>query len=508
MTARILLVAALALLGAAPSQSGKALLWARGAESTTLDPAEVEWGEDAKITQNLFEPLVSFRGDTVEIEGRLAKSWTMSPDGKTLAFQLQTGVKFHDGTPFTSESVVFTFERMLDPNHPNKPKSIPYASSFGDIVKVAADGPERVVFTLKGPNAVILYNLTLFGACIVSPAAVRKFGDKFPANPVGTGPYKLARWDRDVRIVLDRFDGYWGPKPAVARVIVVPVPSPQTAIERLRKGEVHVVDHPTLADVKPLQDFATTKVDTETSMNVCYLGFNMKKFPYSDPNFRKAVSLAIDRKALNAFAYYDLADPAANLVPPAIWREACATPEYELNLEKAKEALSKVKLDSKPIELIHMTFARPYVPEPLRVAEALKNQLAKIGLDVRLSGFDKAGYTQAYKKDDHPMFLMGWNADIPDTDNFLYALLHGDSSGDLNNSFFNDPAFNDSVKAAQTELDFAKRQALYATAYARMRAEEPVVPLVHVKQVIALSRKVQYNMHPIEYRFFIASLAE
>jgi peptide/nickel transport system substrate-binding protein len=485
------------------------LIWARSADSSTLDPAEIEWGEDAKVIQSIFDTLVTYKGDTIELEPKLAERWTTSPDGKTLTFELRKGVTFHDGTPLDSAAVVFTFERFLKPDHPQKPRNpCPYGSSFSDIDKVAADGPDRVVFTLKRPNVVMLYNLTLFAAHIVSPTAVKKHGDKFPINPVGSGPYKLSRWDRDVRIVLDRNESYWGPKPAIERVIVVPVASPQTAIEKLKKGEVHVVDHPTLADVKTLQENAGTKVDTETSLTVSYLGFNLKKAPYSDPNFRRAVSLALDRRTLNELAYHGLAEPAANLVPPALWKDACPTPPYEFDLEKAREALSKVKLESKDVELIHMTFSRPYVPEPLRAAEFVKDQLRKIGLEVKLTGYDKAAYDQKYKDPNHPMYLLGWIADIPDPDNFYYPLLHGDSISSMNASFFDDAGFNAAVKDAQSELDPAKRRALLATAYARYREVLPTIPLVHVKQIIGLSKRVDYNMHPIEYRFYAASWAK
>jgi peptide/nickel transport system substrate-binding protein len=485
------------------------LIWARSADSSTLDPAEIEWGEDAKVIQSIFDTLVTYKGDTIELEPKLAERWTTSPDGKTLTFELRKGVTFHDGTPLDSAAVVFTFERFLKPDHPQKPRNpCPYGSSFSDIDKVAADGPDRVVFTLKRPNVVMLYNLTLFAAHIVSPTAVKKHGDKFPINPVGSGPYKLSRWDRDVRIVLDRNESYWGPKPAIERVIVVPVASPQTAIEKLKKGEVHVVDHPTLADVKTLQENAGTKVDTETSLTVSYLGFNLKKAPYSDPNFRRAVSLALDRRTLNELAYHGLAEPAANLVPPALWKDACPTPPYEFDLEKAREALSKVKLESKDVELIHMTFSRPYVPEPLRAAEFVKDQLRKIGLEVKLTGYDKAAYDQKYKDPNHPMYLLGWIADIPDPDNFYYPLLHGDSISSMNASFFDDAVFNAAVKDAQSELDPAKRRALLATAYARYREVLPTIPLVHVKQIIGLSKRVDYNMHPIEYRFYTASWAK
>jgi peptide/nickel transport system substrate-binding protein len=350
--------------------------------------------------------------------------------------------------------------------------------------------------------------LSLFGAGIVSPEAVRMYGEGWAVNPVGTGPYRLERWDRDVRIVLARFEDYWGAKPGIERVIVVPVQSPQTAIQRLKQGEVHVVDHPTLADIVPLESDAATKVDFETSMNVCYLGFNMMKPPYNDRNFRLAVSLALDRSSLNNLAYYDLAEPAANIVPPAIWKDIAPTQPYEYNIEMAKALLAKVKLDSNEVELIHMTFARPYVPEPQRVAEWVKDQLRKIGLEVKLTGYDKQAYTVKTKEPDHPMFLMGWNMDYPDPDNFFYPLLHGDNAGDLNGSFFNDPEFNDAVSKAQSELNVAARAKLYAKAYERYRDEQPTIPLVHVRQLIALSKRVVYDMHPAEYRLYTADFVK
>ncbi|MBV8878905.1 MAG: hypothetical protein JO332_02965, partial [Planctomycetaceae bacterium] len=247
----------LVLLGSCGDGGGDAstLIWARSADSSTLDPAEVEWGEDAKVIQSLYDTLVTYKGDTVELEPKLAERWTVSPDGKTLTFELRPGILFQDGTPLDSAAVVFTFERFLKPDHPQRPKNpCPYGSNFKDIDRIEADGPRRVVFTLKRPSVVMLTNLTLYAAHIVSPGAVKKFGPQFPVNPVGSGPYKLSRWDRDVRIILERNEAYWGPKPAIPRVIVVPVKSPQTALEKLKKGEVQVVDHPTLADVRTLQE--------------------------------------------------------------------------------------------------------------------------------------------------------------------------------------------------------------------------------------------------------------
>jgi peptide/nickel transport system substrate-binding protein len=512
MTMRRAALALLAALGAcsgeAPASSGKTLIWSRGDDSRTLDPGEIEFGDDAKISENLFETLVAYRNDSVALEPRLATSWTFSPDGRTLTFELREGVVFHDGTAFDAEDVVFTFRRLTDPAHPRRPRSIPYASSFEPLADVKADGPRRVVFTLKAPSVVVLHSFALFGAAIVPTEAVAKEGERFGRAPVGTGPYRLARWDKDVKIELRAFDRYWGPKPAVATVIVVPVASPQTAVEKLKRGETHVVDHPTLSDVLALQKDPAVTVASMPGMNVVYLAFNLKAAPYSHPDFRRAVGLALDRAELNRLVFHGQATPARNLVPPTIWGDTSPEPPYEESLEQAKAHLARVSPPPGEVEILYMTRPRPYNPEPQRLAEALRDQLARLGLKVRLSGYDRPAFEVKYKETSHAMYVSGWNADIPDADNFFHPLLHGDSAAGLNGSFFDDDAFDRAVTDAQGERDPAKRRGLLAAAFARYRAELPTIPLFHLPHLVVLRKGVRYAHHPIEYRFFTADLAE
>jgi peptide/nickel transport system substrate-binding protein len=486
-----------------PSKSGgDTLVYARGTDSTTLDPAEVEYGEDAKVTENVYENLVTFAQDSTEIVPSLATSWKTSADGKTWTFQLRSGVKFHDGKPFNADAVVFTFQRILDEKHPHRPKGVPYGSLFSFIDKVEGSG-ETVTFTLQTANSSFLQILALFCAAIVSPDAVKQHGEKFSLNPCGTGPYRLLEWRPQEKIVLERFDGYWGKKPEIAKVVYVPVASAQTALEKLKNGEVHIVDHITLADVQIVQESKDLYVETETSLNVCYLGFNSKERPYNDPNFRKAVALAINRDELNQLVYYGQAEPAKNLVPPAIWRDTGELPAYEFSLDKAKEHLAKVNLPAGfEAEIWHMSFARPYVPEPHRLAEYLQNQLRKIGLKVKTVAFEKAVWGQKTKDKAHPMYILGWNADYADPDNFLHALLSGGEANELNNSFFEHAEFNDLVTRAQSETDAAARKKLYHRAAEIYREQLPTVPLVHVKQLAACSKRVKYNLHPIEVRLY------
>jgi peptide/nickel transport system substrate-binding protein len=496
------LLALLAACSGDPSTPGQVLIWARGGDSSTLDPAEIEWGEDVKISQNVQETLVAYRSRSVDLEPRLATSWAFSEDGRRATFELRDGVLFHDGSAFDAEDVVFTFHRLLDPQHPNRPRTAPYAPSFGMVESVKADGPRKVVFTLKTPSAVFLGNLALFTAGIVPSGSQ---AERLGRQPVGTGPYRLARWEKDVKIELERFDRYWGPKPAIPSVIVIPVASPQTAVEKLRRGEAHVVDHPTLSDTQALKNDPSTRVLSLPGMNIAYLAFNLKKPPYNHPSFRRAVSLALDRKAINALVLHGLGEPASNVVPPSVWKDVAPAPPYEENLEKAKAALAEVTPPPKDVELMYNSLSRPYNPEPQRLAEAVRDQLRRIGLEVKLIAYDRPAFSAKYKEDSHPMYLSGWIADVADPDNFFHPLLHGDSSQGMNGAFFNDRAFNEAVSAAQRERDPAKRRALFAAAYDRYRAEMPTLPLVHLPTVLAAAKNVRYELHPIEYRFYEAS---
>ncbi len=472
------------------------LLWARSSDSSSLDPGAIDWGEDIKVVQNLFEPLVSFKRDSLEIEGKLATAWTVSPDGLSLAFELRPGVRFHDGTELDAEAVAFTFRRLVEPEHPNRPRQAPFRALYADLEKVEADGPARAVFRLRRPNRTFLLVLTHFSAGIVSPAAVRKHGDAFATNPAGTGPYRLGRWERDVRLELVAFEGHRSPPP-IRRVLVLPIRSPQTAVAQLERGQVHVVDHPTPADAQAL---SAARLLRAPSLNVCALGFNMKRAPYDDPELRRAVSLAVDRKAIARLAYHGLAEPALNVVPPAVWGDLHSTPEYVHDPALAREIVSR--LPAKDFELIHVNIARPYMPEPNRLAETLKDQLEAVGFRVRIRSYDMSAYGAKTREESHPMFILGWKGDYPDPDNYFTPLLHGDHAGDLNGSFWSDPEFDRAVSEARAEADPARRRALYERAYARYRKELPTLPLVHVPVFLAARPEVDYAPHAVETRFY------
>jgi peptide/nickel transport system substrate-binding protein len=511
-------VLAFALLAAGcdskpPATPERVIVYASGDGPDLLDPAATAWGGAAKIMVNLYETLVTFSADGTDLVPGLAEKWEVSADKKTWTFHLRKGVKFHDGTDFDSAAVVFTIQRLLKKSDANPSKEPPYGSDYEDIVGWEAKDALTVTLTTKEPSVVLLQKLAMFPAGVVSPAAVRKAGsEKFALNPVGTGPLMLKSWDNQAsKVTLVRNPSYWnGAVAKLDRLIVLEVKDVQTAIEMLRKGDAHVTDKITLSDVAAIEKDPLLRMEYEIGMNVCYLGFNVRKAPYNDVNFRRAVACAVDMKKVIDLAYQGQADAAKSFIPPTIFPTPPGAPGWSYDEAKAKEHLAKVKLPPDfEAQIWHMNWARPYVPEPDKLVQVIKEGLTRIGLKVRLESFGKDIYTSKLRDPDHPMFLLGWSADYADPDNFLFALLHGDSIGPdrakpsgNNHSFFDHAEFNSLVKAAQYETDGAKRSDMYNRALKIFHDELPVLPVAHVKQMAACRKTVKYNHHPFEYRFW------
>ena len=197
----------------------KTLIYGRGADSKSLDPIQVTDGESLKVTENIFDTLVDYDDDNTEVVPGLAERWESSKDGKTWTFYLRKGVKFHDGTDFNAEAVVYNFERWMDKDHPEqKGGEFPYYGYMfggykgdkGHVIKsVNAVDEHTVKFELNYPQAPFLNNLAMPPFGIASPTAVKKDPEGFGQKPVGTGPFKLESWKKNDTITLVKNEDYW-----------------------------------------------------------------------------------------------------------------------------------------------------------------------------------------------------------------------------------------------------------------------------------------------------------
>jgi peptide/nickel transport system substrate-binding protein len=477
------------------------LVYSREGEADVLDPIQTEVGETVKVVVNLFEPLVTYAEKSMEVVPCLATRWSMSDDGLAWTFELREGVRFHDGTLLNAEAVVFSFERLIRDNHPHAYTEVkPFVATYRVIDRVEADGPHRVVFHLKHPDAVFLHNMCMFAASIVSPTAVKESKADFGAQPVGTGPFRFGRWQRGVQLELLAFDDYWDGKPLLDRVIFVPGKESEIRARQMRRGEAHLADNLPPQIVDDLASAPNLSVQDQVGMNVGYISIQTEHPPLDDVRVRRAICHAIDKRRLIEEVYHGHAEPAVSMLPPSMWAHHGELEDYEYDPEQAKRLLAEagVALPLK-LSLFAMQTARPYMQQPTETAVFLKDQLARVGIELEIVTQENNVHFQRLNRGEHDLGLVGWSSDVNDPDNFLYQLLDPDNAHDHgnNNSRYRNARVHELLMAAKRQFDRPRREALYREVQEITLHDAPTVPLVHTSMRVVMNERVQdYYLHP------------
>jgi peptide/nickel transport system substrate-binding protein len=491
----------------AQAQKGGTLIFARGGDSTTLDPQNSTEGETTRVTQNIYDTLVEYKKDSTEIEPALATQWESSPDGKTWTFTLREGVKFHDGTEFNADAVKFNFDRMMDEKNPyHVGGNFDYFPSMfgafkgqpGAVIKdVKVLDKYKVQFILNQPQAPFLANIAMAFFAIESPEAIKKYKDKIGEHPVGTGPYKFVEgsWKRNDTITVEKNKDYWGGEPKLDKIIFKVIPDNTARLTALKSGEVDLVDGLNPSDATTIEADKNLTLYKRPSMNVGYLSFNTEKKPFDNPKVRQALSMAVNKSGLVEAFYSGLAVPAKNALPPSIWGYNDNVKDYEYNLDKAKKLLAEAGYPNGfETDFWAMPVSRPYMPQPQKIAESIQADFAKIGVKTKIVSMEWATYLKKTKNGEHSMALLGWTGDNGDPDNFLYVLLDKDNAkppAAQNISLYKNDKVHELLIKAQTTPDQKVREDLYKQAEQIIHDDAPMVPLVHSTPILASSSKVK-----------------
>ena len=507
ITAAALVIATIGCGEPPPEEPKTILVYGRGADADYLDPINTSNGETAKVLVNIFDTLVTFDDETLDLVPSLATEWTKSDDGLLYTFQLREGVKFHDDTPFNANAVVFTFNRLIRDDHPFEYRNrIPYAPDFSMIKDVRAKGSHTVEFELKEPSAVFFSNLAMFAASIVSPKGVKKHGKNFATNPVGTGPFKFDQWVPKQKLQLAANDDYWNGRPAVDRVIFKPSDEPAVLRMELERGDVHIVDNLPPKELSALKEKPDINVQEQSGANVAYLSLNTARQPMDNQNLRRAIAHAINKEELIKICYDGQAVSAINPVPPTVpsWHKDAPVAKYDV--EEAKRLMREFRRETgakDPLELKLMVMRkqRPYMQQPAETALFIKDALKEIGIDCQIDTRPNAEHFQGLSAGDHHLGLIGWSADTFDADNFLYTFFHPDNirdQGGNNTSRFDDKEVKKLLEEARREYkDEDRRRELYRKVQEIVAKKVPVVPLAHTKVRVAQRDELKgYFLHP------------
>ncbi|MBP6901833.1 MAG: ABC transporter substrate-binding protein [Burkholderiaceae bacterium] len=505
-----LMLSALALasglsLGLGAAQAAT-LRWAAQNDILTLDPHSQNHSTTSAILQHAYEGLTRYNAK-YEVEPALATKWTqISPT--QVRFELRRGVKFHDGSPFTADDVVFSFGRI---KQPQGTMSI-YVAGVTEVKKV---DDHTVDFILAGPNPILLRNIADFFIMSKSWAEKNKTTNTqdykakeenyASRNVNGTGGYRITGWTPDQRITLAANADWWDKANAsnVTEVIYTPVKADATRIAALLSGDVDLVTDLPTQDVARLRNDPKLKIVDGHEVRTIFIAldqFNPElkysdvkgKNPFKDKRVREALNIAIDREAIKRATMRGLSLPAAIMVAPGVNGH---TPDidqpFKPDPERAKKLLAEAGYPNGFEFQLNCPNNR-YVNDE-EICQNLVSMWARVGVKTKLAAEGFATFIQKVQNFDTSAYLLGWGVATYDAQYSLQSLVRTRTSGPDGNFNFgraSDATVDKLVDSMKTETDVAKRNALIREALLRTRDEHLYVPLHHQLRPWAMKQSV------------------
>jgi dipeptide transport system substrate-binding protein len=488
----------------------KTLVYCSEGSPAGFDPAQYTTGVDFTAnTFTVYNRLVEFERGGTKVEPGLAEKWDVSPDGKTYTFHLRHGVKFQTTSffkptrEFNADDVVFTFQRMLDPNQPFRkayPVQFPYFTDMGLdklITKVEKVDPYTVKFTLAEVNAPFIQNLAMEYASILSAEytdQLLKDGKAADINqkPVGTGPFIFRSYTKDATIRFDGNPDYWKPNTVkVSKLIFSITPDPGVRVQKLKRDECQVMSYPRPADIAPLKADNNIAMPSQAGFNLGYLAYNVTHKPLDKVEVREALDMAINKKAIIDSVYQGAGQLATNPMPPTQWSydKSLKVPSYDP--EKAKALLSKAGFPSGfEITLWAMPVQRPYNPNGKLMAEMIQADWAKIGVKANIVTYEWGEYIKRAHAGEDDTMLIGWTGDNGDPDNWLGTLLGCDAVNGNNFSKWCYKPFDELVKKGRETNGQDARTKFYVQAQQIFAEQLPFSPIAHSTVYQPMSKKV------------------
>lgn len=471
------------------------------AEPQSLDPHAVTAVNDFRILMNVYDGLVRYAPGTLEVEPALASGWQISDDGKTYTFTLREGVRFHDGTPFNADAVVFNFERMLNEDHPyHNTGPFPLSFFFGAVESVEAVDAATVRFTLNAPYAPFLSNLAYPTGLIVSPAAVMAHGSDFGRNPSGTGPFRFAEWSANESVVITRNESYWDGSAATEAVVFRPITDANTRVAEMLSGGIDLmVEVPPVA-LSRFQPPAFNMVE-QAGPHVWFLILNAKEGPFADKRVRQAANYAINKEALVNDVLEGTAAIAAGPTPPAFsWAYNEALEPYPHDPDRARALISEAGAEGAELTF-YVTEGGSGMLDPVAMGTAIQADLAAVGFDVKIETYEWntfLGQVNPGLEGKADMAQMAWMTNDPDTLPFLALRTEAwPDKGGFNSGYYSNPKVDELLEAARISTDQAERAALYREMQTIVQEDAPWVFVANWKQNAVTSERVEnFGLEP------------
>lgn len=503
-------VLAAVLLGAPVAQAQTLTIGT--ATTPSIDPHFQFLSSNIAYSHHVFSGLTQFNRGVLEPD--LALSWrAVTPT--QWEFKLRPNVKFHDGTPFTAEDVVWSMKRLGSlPNNP-----ISYAGFLGSVKETTAVDPLTIRIDTGLPEPMLPINLAIIA--IVSKkategASTADFNSGKAA--IGTGPFKFSAYVPGERYEVVRNDAYYGARPVWQKVVFRIITQDASRIAALLAGEVDLIEQVPPTDAAKLRSNPAITVHQGSSFRFYFAyafmtpesspyatdkqGKPLAKNPMRDVRVREAISLAIDRKAIAQRVMDGAAEPINQFATPGMASYNKSLPELAYDPARAKKLLADAGYPEGFGLTVHCSNDR--YPNDGRICQTLGQMLARIGLDMKVEAQPKAIFFSKIfpPKGEYLFGLLGWGANDGTASTGLTGILHtydpAKKFGTYNVMGYSNPSLDAHIEALSSEFDMAKRTAMERAILAEAAKDWPVIPLYAGSVVLASKKEIAYDPRPDE----------
>ncbi|MBR0669589.1 ABC transporter substrate-binding protein [Roseomonas soli] len=492
------------LLGSRPAKAAAALEIGLGGAFTTIDPHFFHATPNHTVAMHMFERLVDREADG-RLVPRLAESWTLV--GPTLwEMKLRPGVRFHDGSPFTSDDVAFTFQRA--PNVPNSPGG--FGTFLRTVSRLEVVDPLTIRIHTHQPAPDLLLNLTYIGILSRRTGEGASTADYNSGKAaIGTGPYRFVSFTPGNRVELERHDGWWGPAPAWEKVTLRLLANPAARTAALLSGDVQVIDTPSVSDLARLREDPRISVSSVPGIRFMYVvpdlsregesphvlsnsGQPLPRNPFRDRRVREALSLAVQRTALAERVMLNTAAPTGQWMPQGSYSYAPSVGIPDFNIDRARQLLAEAGLPDGFRLTMHSPNDR--YPNDARLAQAVAQMWSRIGVRTSVEALPWSNFYGRGIRQEYSMALWGWGSPTFEAGymltNCLATFDRERNRGPYNYGRYSNPDLDQMIFSSVQEMDQAKREQLLIAAVERATSDVPVIPLLMLENLWATHRSV------------------
>ncbi len=466
--------------------NAKTLRIGTSTEVQSMDPYFINNDDTNSVLSNIFDNLVMFDKD-IKIQSNLAVSWS-NPSPKVWILKLRKGVKFHNGSTFNADDVVFSYNRVK-----NWKKSA-FKSKINMLEKVEKIDDFTVKMTTVKPYPIFLRQLTYVS--IMDKETLKGKTDQWVGlHPIGTGPYTLDSWSKGSYLKLKVNNSYWKGNSTYDKVVFKPLTNDATRIAGLLSGAVDIINKVPAVDVARIQKSDKLNFFMLPSLRTIYIHMDQhrEKSPFLDKRVRQAFSYAINRKSITKYIMKGFAVTASQINASTIYGYDKSLKSFEYNPKKAKELLAEAGYkDGFKIQLDALNSG-----DYPKVAQAVASDLARVGIKVKVNVTPGSLFFGKMGKRETSFSLIGWASGSGDASSFYDSIVHSVNSdkgyGKYNWGNFSNAKTDELIENSSSTMDTKERLNQLKEINEIAMKEVAYLPLYYTVNLYASSKKIKFE---------------